>query len=141
MILAPSEVGVILGVLVTGVGFLPNREVAALLVMHARVAGLLTLREVTTVVLLGSVAFFLLTLGEGGVLFVVVAMLGVIVVVMVMRAVMTMIIVGMFAHARVLPARLVRPIVTCRSSAWRVFSARGGAAAQQTQPDLNCKHD
>ena len=102
VILAPREVGIILSVLVPGVRFLALREVTATLIVHARMAGLLTLGEVAAMVLLRGVARLFLAFGEGGVL-VVVAVIGVLVI-MAGRVVVTVIVVGMIAHARVLPA-------------------------------------
>ena len=102
VILAPREVGVILGVLVPGVGFLALREVTAPLIVDARMTGLLTLGEVAAMVFLGGVPRLFLALGEGGVL-VVVAVIGVLLI-MAVRVVVTVIVVGMIAHARVLPA-------------------------------------
>jgi hypothetical protein len=99
-VLAPREVGLMLvGMLVPRLTFLALREVAAPLIVDARVAALLALREVAAMVLLEGVSFLLLALRKASVLI----MLSVIVSVlsMVVTVVVTVIVVGMIAHARV----------------------------------------
>lgn len=106
MFLAPRKIGAVLRVLVAGLILLALGEVTLARVVHAAVAPLLTLGEVTTVVLLERLSLYLLTGREPGVLVVAVVVMlvvtGVIVVVVVMRMIVTMtgIVVGMLAHAR-----------------------------------------
>ena len=105
MILAPRKVGAVVRVLVAGLVLLALREVASACVVHAVVAGLLTLGEVTTVVLLQGLPLYLLTGREPAVLIVsvmvVLVVAGVFVVVVRVIVTMTDIVVGMLAHARV----------------------------------------
>ncbi len=133
VILAPGKVGVILGVLVPGFGFLALCEVTAPLIVDTGMAGLLTLGEVAAMVLLGGVPRLFLALGEGGVLVMVavvsMSMIVVVRMVVVVRVVVTAIVVGMIAHARVSQRWFVHAIVDRRSSALQPFSARQRGAS------------
>jgi len=98
LVLTPRKIGAVVRVLVAGLILLALGEVTFARVVHAAVSALLTLGEVTTVVLLERLPLYLLTGCEPGVP----VMTGVIVVVVVVRMIVTMtgIVVGMFAHAR-----------------------------------------
>lgn len=105
MVLAPRKVRAVVRVLVAGLVLLALRIVASAFVVNAAVAGLLTLGEVTPVVLLERLSPCLLASCEPAVLVVAVVVVlivaGVFVVMVRVIVTMTGIVVGLLAHARV----------------------------------------
>ena len=99
VVLAPCEVGILVGVVMPGLGLLPLGEVSTAWLMHARVTGLLALREVAAMLLLGRLGGLLLARGEAAMVVVVAGMIVMIAVpVVAVLVVVTVIVVGMLAH-------------------------------------------
>ena len=99
VVLAPREIGLLVGVLVVGLALQPLGEVASARLVDARVAGLLALGEVSAMLLLGGLAGLLLARGEVTKVVVVIGVIMVIALVVVaVVVVVTGIVVGMLAH-------------------------------------------
>lgn len=91
----------LIGVLVAGLELLALGEVAAASVVDARVAPLLALGEIATVLLLGGIALLLLTGREATPR--IVTLVIIVVVIVVMIVIVVMVAVGMLVHALNLP--------------------------------------
>ena len=98
VVLAPREVGLLVGVLVPALALLPLGEVSTARLVDARVTRLLALGEVATVLLLRRVGRLLLARREATVLVVVGVIVVIAVVVVTVLVVVTGIVVGMLAH-------------------------------------------
>jgi hypothetical protein len=98
VVLAPREVGMLVGVVVPWLALLSLGEVTTPRLMDARVTSLLALREVAAMLLLGRLGRLLLARGEATVVVVVGVIVMIAVLVVAVLMVMTMIVVGMLAH-------------------------------------------